>query len=389
MRALWCAVLLTCLHITIAAQRFVYTRPGDVQRFNAGTYGKLRITVQGGQGGRDLTSPAPAARGGRGALITGTYTLTNKLIGPVVYVVVGANGISPSSMPPRRSSASFAGGGGSGSFVYLPNGVLLAAAGGGGGECSWYAYNDLTGIDASNTTTGTAGCAYATREAIAPAYSGAGGVNGADAPPAARCRGGFGWASNVGTPNVGAPGTCPYMPGYGNAGGGYSGGGGACAYGNFGGCGGGGGSYYAPLSEGALTWSTDEPYVDISIVYPPAPPLPPPSPPSPSPRPPSPRPRPPFPSPRPPPSPSPRPPPSPSPRPPPSPSPRPPPSPLPLPPPPPSTDQRFFYTSQGAIQTYKVAAAGTLYITAQGGQGAKQQCGVHTEIHTFTVWVHP
>lgn len=245
------------------AQTTTFSYTGTIVSYTvpAGVY-NLGITANGAQGGQGQGA------GGRGAIMTGTFTCTP---GHVLKVLVGQQ--------PTVTASHYAAGGGGGSFVWdatAGNTLLIAAGGGGGGG-----YTGTTiGVDAVTTANGTNGGAGAT-------YGGAGTAgHGATTPSATYyAGGGAGWLSNgangngtctnatggifalsATTPGAGGSngGTAAYdgpggfgggggaeglcLAGYGGGGGGYSGGGAGCGsiapYVS----GGGGGSYNSGTS---------------------------------------------------------------------------------------------------------------------------------------------
>jgi hypothetical protein len=82
--------------------------------------GEYDIIVFGGQGGSSRNASGGGGAGGKGAQISGHFTLS---AGENLTVIVGGAG----------ESGKYSGGGGGGSFVVGPNNNLLIAAGGGGG----------------------------------------------------------------------------------------------------------------------------------------------------------------------------------------------------------------------------------------------------------------
>jgi hypothetical protein len=170
------------------------------------------------------------ANGGRGASISGDFTLT---AGQVLKILVGQQGAAPISPGTNQY------GGGGGSFVTYTNNVPLLVAGGGGG--SWaLAYTGLA--DGTVAINGNAGTGPG-------AVVGAGGVNGAGGGAGNNADGGGGISGN----GSGTSGGLAFVNG-GNGGalfghGGFGGGGGASAYdsrrcGGGGGYSGGGGSFW-------------------------------------------------------------------------------------------------------------------------------------------------
>jgi len=199
------------------------------------------VTVNGGI--QSWTVPVTAAyrvqaigakgfgtHGGRGASISGDFTLT---AGQVLKILVGQQGAPPISPGTNQY------GGGGGSFVTYTNNVPLLVAGGGGG--SWaLAYTGLA--DGTVAINGNAGTGLG-------AVVGAGGVNGTGGSAGNNADGGGGNSGN----GSGTSGGFAFVNG-GNGGalfghGGFGGGGGASAYdsrrcGGGGGYSGGGGSFW-------------------------------------------------------------------------------------------------------------------------------------------------
>lgn len=103
--------------------------------------GLYRITAYGASGGIGFQNHA----GGAGAKIQGDISLSE---GAKLFIMVGQTG---------SNGGSASGGGGGGTFVsdYAKNPLIVAGGGGGGGANG--AAGDMTGVDASLTTSGTPG----------------------------------------------------------------------------------------------------------------------------------------------------------------------------------------------------------------------------------------
>ena len=145
-----------------------------VQKWTVPATGSYQITAIGASGaaGRGST-------GGRGASITGTFSLTE---GQIISIIVGQKG----------TFVAHVAGGGGGSFVYQNASdtyPMLAAGGGGGGGAYDISAGAQNGVDASTTTSGTNGNAMPNGGGT----SGNGGQNSTKTPYAL---GGAGWLSN-------------------------------------------------------------------------------------------------------------------------------------------------------------------------------------------------
>src|SRR5690606_39050054 len=128
----------------------VVVGPQGIQNFTIPVNGGYRIEARGAKG--------YGINGGRGASISGEFTLT---AGTVIKILVGQQGAPPISPGTNQH------GGGGGSFVTYNNNVPLIVAGGGGG--SWaQTYSGLS--DGTVSASGNSGANGPT--------NGAGGVNG-------------------------------------------------------------------------------------------------------------------------------------------------------------------------------------------------------------------
>jgi hypothetical protein len=125
-----------------------------IQEWTVPTSGTYSITMAGAKGG--------GTNGGRGARIYGEFNLTQ---GQILKIIVGQMG---------SASSNYGGGGGGGSFVWLSTSISepLIAAGGGGGQGG----GGRSAIDASITTSGTAGTPGGND--VSGAWAGAGGTGG-------------------------------------------------------------------------------------------------------------------------------------------------------------------------------------------------------------------
>jgi len=181
--------------------------PSGIQQFTVPIGGGWRIEARGAQGG--------GAAGGRGAMMSGDFTLT---AGQVLNILVGQQGQS------YASDVNISGGGGS---YVVSGGNYLIIAGGGGAARSAYSTAD-------GTVTANANNGYISTSTL----DGTGGTSGAGGGGAS-CRGGggAGWNSAGGVGSCGTPGGQGGIP---FASGGY--GGGISSTGVVGGFGGGGSS---------------------------------------------------------------------------------------------------------------------------------------------------
>jgi hypothetical protein len=235
-----------------------------IQIWTVPTSGSYTITAAGAKGGRGRLG-----EGGRGASISGTFSLTQ---GAKLKIIVGQSG---------TDIADRNGGGGGGSFVQNNDdlnatGILVIAGGGGGGGY----YSNGTNLNAVTTNASQPGWNGNTASSLNnPASSGNGGFNfnlagagggggfsgngGSTSGTSCGALGGVG-GSSFSSGGSGATGSyaggfggggsgdwCVY-PG-GGGGGGYSGGSGGYDYGS----GGGGGSYNSGTSQTNLAASND------------------------------------------------------------------------------------------------------------------------------------
>jgi hypothetical protein len=234
----------------------------------------ISIDAAGAAGG-DGTTP-----GGKGARTQATITVTP---GETLSVYVGQQGLqgNNSNIATYVSPASKLGGGGGGGTFLLRNSTtpLVVSGGGGGGQgpCCYSGialYSPYPGLDASITTSGTAGASNSGAYGAAGSNGNGGGTttsNGAGAGGGLLSDGGYGSATGSqgrGLPNGLVGGTTSAScnsywgtggnggfggggaacSGAGGGGGGYSGGGGGGGSSNWG-AGGGGGSYYLPAAN--------------------------------------------------------------------------------------------------------------------------------------------
>ncbi|WP_444997657.1 DUF6701 domain-containing protein [Aliikangiella sp. IMCC44359] len=239
---------------TLAAGAAVFvnsTTPGTGS-YTATSSGDFTITIVGGGGGS-----GSATRGGQGATVTGTFSVSS---GDIIRYVVGAGSLA----------ANGAGGGGS-TGVFINNTLVMVAGGGGGGDNS----NNAVGQGANNNTSGDNGTggnagAGGTAGAGGGASTSAGGGGGINSAGANSSNGQGGQAADLdpsdgvtfvaggaagnnssagGGGFTGGGGAAPnYWPG---GGGGYSGGG----AGGSGGRSGGGGSYLNTAAPGYVNGS--------------------------------------------------------------------------------------------------------------------------------------
>lgn len=130
-----------------------------IQRWTVPATANYRISASGGVGGIGRLQ-----QGGAGALMAGTFALTQS---NVVQILVGHRGANGTNC----------GGGGGGSFVVMADGThLIVAGGGGGGE---YSINGTTPFgDNKNATVSTSGRAGINGSAGDVDSAGQGGTNG-------------------------------------------------------------------------------------------------------------------------------------------------------------------------------------------------------------------
>lgn len=204
------------------------TSQSGVQLWTVPMSGQYRIEVKGAKGG-DYNS----STGGRGAIMTGTFTLPETRQLRILVGQMGSNGAGA--------------GGGGGSFVVMMDNTPVIIAGGGGGS------GITTQLNISNASTTASG---KTGDGISPGAGGFDGRGGGGALNAGNS-GGAGLNSNGGKgPYDSQPGFAPLNGGNGGYGasptnrntgsGGFGGGGGA----NNGGHGAGGGGYSGGGSSG-------------------------------------------------------------------------------------------------------------------------------------------
>lgn len=213
------------------------TSVGGIQYWVVPSSGSYKIEAYGGQG--------YGAFGGRGAHITGDFTLT---AGDTLKILVGQMAGHYLNYPSTTYNHQFGGGGGS--FVTTINNAPLVVAGGGGGNhgTSYFASCDgqitQNGASGANAATVGAGGTGGMGGLQATSADGGGGLLGngtGGAPGQAFINGGLG-GIDEGTGGFGCGGGTSSWNNYrGGGGGGYSGGGnngGSCCP-----AGGGGGSY--------------------------------------------------------------------------------------------------------------------------------------------------
>jgi hypothetical protein len=123
------------------------TSNNGIQEWVVPSTGDYIITAIGAGGGSGINGPSMVTyAGGKGASLTGTFSLT---AGTTLRIIVGQVGVNAFN----QSNWYGAGGGGGGSFVYVNANdtyPLIAAGGGGGGSAT-------LGVDAQTTTSGTNG----------------------------------------------------------------------------------------------------------------------------------------------------------------------------------------------------------------------------------------
>ncbi|MFP4460149.1 MAG: hypothetical protein ACLFSQ_11250, partial [Candidatus Zixiibacteriota bacterium] len=240
----------------------IETSERGIQKWTAPETGNYEIIARGAEGGRNTSH---SHDGGDGAIITGTFSLTE---GEILHILVGQKG--------QDASQQACGGGGT--FVAKSDGTLLIAAGGGGGgsedDCIPMYVDANTGPDGKDvpqhgggTTSGGTGGAGGDYDPTDYSYLGGGAgfsgngnssysyygksfLNGGEGAMAPSLEGGFGGGS------------CGGGDGGGGAGG-YSGGAGGAGGGSPDGPGGGGGSYNTGSSTSATVGNEGHGSVDI------------------------------------------------------------------------------------------------------------------------------
>ena len=217
------ALALTASEPAAHAQRVSFTYKGQIVPYKVPETGLYEIIAFGAQGGNGRNGP-----GGRGAKISGTFSLT---AGEILQIAVG-----------RAGGDGDGGGGGGGSFVVALDGTplgtpLVIAGGGGGGGLAQ---------DPSITVPGQGG-GLTGPDGGGAGFGGAGGTGGHGGDGGLCGGGGGGFLSPGGSNNAffcgttGAGGAFPGLAG-GSPLGGFGGGGGARGAGGGGGYSGGGGS---------------------------------------------------------------------------------------------------------------------------------------------------
>lgn len=164
-----------------------------LQLWTVPTTGSYTIEIAGARGGLG------SADYGKGAVLSGTATLT---AGEILKIVVGHVGSNGSYVDATRTAS---GGGGGASFIYRNTSttLLVVAGGGGGGSGSWPGYTPTrVGSDASTTTTPTQPTGCSVTAALAT-----GGNGGNNTSPGSA--GGGGWltaGATIGSSNGATPG---------------------------------------------------------------------------------------------------------------------------------------------------------------------------------------
>jgi hypothetical protein len=239
-----------------------YSYSGSLQNYFVAEAGTYQIEVTGAGGGTALFRLGTDAKGGVGAQVIGTYTLTE---GDVLNVLVGGAGYNGTD----KFDTYGAGGGGGASLVMdQTTGQYLAIAGGGGGGGAQSANNGANG--GLNASAGFGGGYLSGGAAGTNGGGGQGGntANGGSASVGAGGGGGGGLqsAGTDGSPNdqgsggnlltgqadSGSEGGAGGFGGGGGGGGGYNGGGGGG-----GGYNGGGGGMYGYGGGGGGSFSID------------------------------------------------------------------------------------------------------------------------------------
>jgi hypothetical protein len=201
-----------------------------VQQWTVPITGVYGIRAVGASGG-SISVSCGNTMGGYGASMSGEFNLT---AGQVILVLVGQKGLTNGED----------GGGGGGSFVTTSNSVALVVAGGGGGASNNITQcgpsQNLTGVNASTNTAGTAGAlgggiggtngSGGTNNIGGGGTAGGGfltnGVGGTSTPGFAFMNGGTGSTGSSNNHGGFGGGGCGWSPGgNGGGGGGYSGGG--------------------------------------------------------------------------------------------------------------------------------------------------------------------
>lgn len=216
----------------------VFNFIGAVQHFVVpSNVTNIRLAATGAAGGdQSIETGVLAYRGGRGAYMSGDFTVTP---GQHLYIMVGGKG---------DGMYWDAGGGGGGTFICskpaFDDGLLIAAGGGGGTNTFDFPIDWLVNMDASISNGGNSGGSHDYFPGAAGGSSGYGGTSDLG-------EGGAGWLTNGGNSGQCSPRNMAYSPrnggygglGYCGNGGGYGGGGSALAGGGGGGgySGGGGG----------------------------------------------------------------------------------------------------------------------------------------------------
>lgn len=214
---------------------------GDIQTWTVPTTGVYTISATGASGGLGRTTGGTDIRGGYGAKMSASFSLTQ---GQVIKVVVGQAG--------TNTASSYAGGGGGGgTYVYTSTNVPLVVAGGGGGAGQ---YELSLSKDAATTVNGKNGVRGDQTNEMAPGIGGSNGFGGNGS--SSYSGGGAGWANSGADSTYAAGGKSPLEGAAGGSNGsptapGGFGGGGASR------TGGGGGGGYSGGGGGGWAYSGD------------------------------------------------------------------------------------------------------------------------------------
>ncbi|KKS51781.1 MAG: hypothetical protein UV82_C0019G0001, partial [Candidatus Magasanikbacteria bacterium GW2011_GWD2_43_18] len=193
-------------------ETFSYT--GSMQTFTVPSgVTSINIETLGASGGYSDDGAAGNTRPGKGAKMSGTFSVTP---GQVLKILVGREGTPAEGV----GSGNRAGGGGGGTFVTDINNVPLIVSGGGGGE-SWASFN-VNGVDAVTTNTGTGGGSTSGRGGGGGGFLANGTSYSTQYGGYSFLNGGAGGNGSYGTGGYGGGGGAQYE---GGGGGGYNGGG--------------------------------------------------------------------------------------------------------------------------------------------------------------------
>ena len=141
----------------------VVGQSGGIQKWTVPISGPYTITAHGGEGGTGFhyNTTSPGAAGGKGAIITGTFNLTN---GDILWIVVGQKGhtFGDGSGSGSTTYTHRPGAGGGGTYVVkaspenaVNSDILVIAGGGGGGRGRTSGIGQQPGGDGLTTETGT------------------------------------------------------------------------------------------------------------------------------------------------------------------------------------------------------------------------------------------